>query len=290
LQYSLETDFLKITADSHGAGLTGIIDQADGYQYLWQGDPAFWPGRAPVLFPIIGNLNGGKYLYQGKEYAMGRHGFASNREFLCSESGGNSLTFFLNQDDATLSQYPFEFNLSVTYTLQERTVTTAFRVENPGNQTIWFSIGGHPGFNCGLNSDGKKSGRLVFEKTETARRIINESGFLTGREAACLNNEDTVDLADWDFDGKTKVAIFEKLRSDYVTLEDRGNGRKVRLRFAGLPYLGIWSPSNAAPFVCLEPWYGVTDTIGVNTILDQKRGIQSLAAGAIFSCGYDIMI
>jgi galactose mutarotase-like enzyme len=108
------------------------------------------------------------------------------------------------------------------------------------------------------------------------------------REESCLNNEDTIDLACCDFDGKTKVVIFEKLRSNYVTLEDRGNGRKIRMRFAGFPYLGIWSPSNAAPFVCLEPWYGVAGTIGVNEILEQKRGIQSLAVGAIFSCSYAI--
>lgn len=288
MYYTLENNFLKIEVNPQGAELMSVLDKFDGYQYLWQGDPSFWRSRAPVLFPIIGNLNGGTYRYQGKEYAMQRHGFASKMDFHLDEAGKESIAFCLNHDSLTLNQYPFEFKLWVTYTLHEKMLTTAFRVENTGNQRLWFSIGGHPGFNCSLNPEGRKDCRLVFEKVETVNRLVNESGYLTGGEEPFLKDQSLVDLAALDFDGKTKVYVLKSLRSERVTLEDRRNGKAVMIQFAGFSYLGIWSPSNKAPFVCIEPWYGITGTAGVDDVLNEKRGIQGLEKGNCFICSYDI--
>ena len=289
MQYELENDCLKIEISQRGAELMSIIGKSDGYQYLWQGDPLIWGKRAPLLFPIIGHLNHGKYRYQGREYAMGLHGFASKMDFSLCQVGENSITFSLSHDNTTLNQYPFEFRLLVTYTLQKSMLTTAYWVENTGDQILWFSIGGHPGFNCSLNPEGRKNVRLVFEKVETISRFVNESGYLTGREAPFLKDQNVMDIASLDFDGKTKVYPLKSLRSASVALEDRGDGKTVTIRFAGFPYLGIWSPSNQAPFVCIEPWYGITATAGVDDELDKKQGIQELQAGTSFTCGYYII-
>ncbi len=290
MQYLLENDFLKTEISSHGAELRSVIGKSDGYQYLWQGDPQFWDSRAPVLFPIVGNLNEGQYGYGEKRYAMERHGFAAKKEFFLSKEEENSLTFCLEDDPSTLCRYPFQFRLLVTYTLQEKTLTTRFQVENRDHQPLWFSIGGHPALNCSVSPDGRKNGRLVFEKPETIKRLVNESGYMTGREAPFLEGGNAVDIASLDFDGKTKVYILKGLRSESVTLEDRGNLKAVTVRFAGFPYLGIWSPVNQAPFVCIEPWYGITSTQGVSPDLRMKEGILSLAPGQQFRCQYKIVI
>ncbi len=288
MQYRLENDHLQIEVSPRGAELMSIVGKSDGYQYLWQGDPQIWGKRAPLLFPIVGHLNQGKYLYQGREYPLDLHGFASKMNFCLCEVWENSITFSLSHDSTTLRQYPFEFRLSVTYALRGKTVSTAYRVENAGNQTLWFSIGGHPGFNCSLNPEGRKDCRLVFEKNETLNRLVNESGYLTGQEAPFLKNQNIVDVASLDFDGKTKVYPLKGLRSKTVTLEDLRNGKMVRVRFAGFPYLGIWSPSNPAPFLCIEPWHGITSTAGKVDQLHKKQGIQRLEAAGFFTCSYDL--
>jgi galactose mutarotase-like enzyme len=288
LQQILNNEYLQIEVNSRGAELMGVIDKSDGHQYLWQGDPLYWKNRAPVLFPIIGNLTGGKYHFEGREYAMQRHGFASMMDFDLAKTGENAITFALSQDEFTLSQYPFEFRLSVTYILSERTLTTAFQVENTGTQMLWFSIGGHPGLNCGLNAEGRKDCRLIFEKAEKVNRLVNELGYLTGREEPFLQDQRSVDIASLNFDGKTKVYVLKDLRSESLTLEDSGNGKSVRFGFAGFPYLGIWSPSNQAPFLCIEPWYGITGTAGVIDELNHKRGILKVKTGDFFRYGYDM--
>ncbi len=289
LLYKLENDCLKIEISSKGAELMSVMGKTDGYQYLWQGDPQIWGKRSPLLFPIIGNLNQGKYLYRGKEYALGLHGFAAKMDFCPCEAGEKSVTFSLSHDSTTLREYPFEFRLLVTFTLQEKMLTTVYRVENTGNQTLWFSIGGHPGFNCSLTLDGRKNVGLVFEKVETVSRLVNESGYLTGREEPFLKGQNIVDVASLDFDGKKKVVALKGFTSENVIMEDRGNGKMVMVRMAGFPFLGIWSPTNQAPFLCIEPWYGITATFGVNEELDKKQGIQELQAGNNFTCGYDIV-
>jgi galactose mutarotase-like enzyme len=287
--YTLENDFLKMVVSKKGAELLEVIGKSDGYPYLWQGEPAFWGSRAPVLFPIIGNLNQGKYRYDGKEYRMQRHGFAAKSDFECWQNDVDEISFSLTHSQATLSQYPFEFRLDVRYRLQNSTITTEYRVENTGSRQMWFSIGGHPGFHCSLNSEGKKAGRLIFERNETVNRLVNELGYLTGREEPFLSAQNIIDLATVDFDSNAKVYIMKNLTSEQVTLEDQKSGKQVRLRFPGFPYLGIWSPSNNAPFVCIEPWYGITSVIADSADeLEHKPGIQGLAPGECFICSYDI--
>jgi galactose mutarotase-like enzyme len=288
MQYTLENDYLNIEISPRGAELMSIIGKPDGYQYLWQGSPQIWGKRAPLLFPIVGHLNQGKYRYQGREYAMGLHGFASQMDFSSCEAGENSIVFSLCHNIATLSQYPFQFRLVVIYTLLEKRLTTMYRVENTEDQTLWFSIGGHPAFNCSLNQEGRKDCRLVFAKPETVNRLVNESGYLTGQAVPFLKDQNVVEVASLDFDGKTKVYPLKGLRSESVTLEDHNNGKTVRLGYAGFPFLGIWSPSNRAPLVCIEPWCGITATVGVEDVLNQKQGIQRLGAGGYFSCSYDM--
>jgi galactose mutarotase-like enzyme len=277
MQYTLENDYLNIEISPRGAELLSVIGKADGYQYLWQGNPQIWGKRAPLLFPIVGQLNQGKYLYQGREYSMGLHGFASQIDFSPCEAGEDSIMFSLCHNIDTFSQYPFQFRLAVIYTLLGKRLTTTYRVENMGDQTLWFSIGGHPAFNCSLNQEGRKDCRLV-----------NESGYLTGQAVPFLKDQNVVDVASLDFDGKTKVYPLKGLRSETVTLVDHNNGKTVRLGYAGFPFLGIWSPSNRAPLVCIEPWCGITATVGVEDVLNQKQGIQWLGAGGYFSCSYDM--
>ena len=54
--YTIENEFLRVSAEDDGAQLSSVELKENGKEFLWQGDPSVWYGRAPVLFPIIGQL------------------------------------------------------------------------------------------------------------------------------------------------------------------------------------------------------------------------------------------
>ncbi|MDI1283067.1 MAG: aldose 1-epimerase family protein, partial [Reyranella sp.] len=63
-----------------GAELIRLQD-GRGADLLWNGDPAFWTGHAPLLFPIVGEAKGNRIRVAGTAYEIGRHGFARTSTF-----------------------------------------------------------------------------------------------------------------------------------------------------------------------------------------------------------------
>ena len=147
MNYVIENDLIRVTVSDTGAEIVSVYGKTTRFEYLWQGNPEFWQGRAPLLFPICGRLTDGKYVYNGKEYSMIIHGFARKKTFALAEKSGDKAVFVLESDEETLAQYPFPFRLTVTYTVNGSTVRTAMKVENTGKSDLRFSLGGHPGFN-----------------------------------------------------------------------------------------------------------------------------------------------
>lgn len=286
--YNLENDFLLVKINSFGAEISNIIDKRDGYEYIWQGDSNYWGKRAPILFPIVGNLNNKRYKFEGKEYVMNQHGFAKEMEFTKIEHSESKLTLSLTYNDDTTIQYPFEFELIVSYILSATTLITEYNVKNTSKKDMWFSIGGHPGFCCSVNPEGKKAGKLLFPIKETVNYIENKSGYLTGLKKPFMIDENVIDVGTIDFNGKTKVYILEGLQSEHLIFEEIDKEKRVCISFRGFPYLGIWSSSNLAPFVCIEPLYGITSTCDVECDLRDKKGIMKLDAGKCFSCSFEI--
>lgn len=286
--YSLENDFLSVKIDSFGAELSSMMDKRDCYEYIWHGDSRYWSKKAPNLFPIIGNLNNDRYKFQEKEYIMKRHGFAKDMEFSKVDSSSNKCIFCITYDNNTMRQYPFKFKLFVTYLLSGTTLTVKYSVENIDEKDIWFSIGGHPGFCCKVNSEGRKEGKILFPIKETVNCIENKSGYLTGVKKTFMTEENTINIGSLDFDGETKVYILEKLQSEHLILEDIWGEKRVCIKFNEFPYIGIWSPSNEAPFICVEPWYGITSTRDEECNFTKKQGMIKLGAKKTFSCSFEI--
>ena len=148
--YTIENDSLRVVAKSDGAELTSIITKADGREYLWQADKQHWSRHAPVLFPFVGRLKNDRYVYNGKTYAVGQHGFARDKEFVLSAQSEQYLEFSLQSDARTRTLYPFDFALKIGYRLEGGSVAVEYTVSNTGNSEMLFSIGAHPGFNIPL--------------------------------------------------------------------------------------------------------------------------------------------
>jgi galactose mutarotase-like enzyme len=130
---------------------------------------------------------------------------------------------------------------------------------------------------------------LVFEKKERVRRhFLNADNVRTGESAPFLDNEDHVAVTP-DLFEKGAIVLLDHVSRE-LTLRSRVSRRYVTVRFAGFPYLGIWSPKGDVPFVCLEPWHGVMPLGSSPQELEKKEGVRSLAPGAEFRSAYQVEV
>ncbi|MBI9104918.1 MAG: aldose 1-epimerase family protein [Spirochaetales bacterium] len=281
----------KITAEfkSLGAELTSLKD-SDGHEYLWQGHPDHWTGQSPLLFPIIGGLENDSYDYAGKTWNMKSHGFARKSEWVLECRDRNSIIFNLKSNAETMKNYPFEFKVSLIYSIHDNCLEVEYEVWNMDKKSLPFQIGGHPAFNCPIEGNKRFSDyRLKLGKKETSRTLLKKT-ILTGETAPCLENSDTIDLNHNLFDNG--ALIFRDLVSLRITLETNDStGKKITMEFPGFTHFGIWKkPKTDAPFICLEPWYGVDSTEGGPGEIEKKEGIINLEPSGIFKAGYRIIL
>ncbi len=258
MEYRLKNGKFTAAATTQGGELISFRD-GEGTEYLWQGDPAFWVGRDPILFPIVGALKDGKIRFPEGEYAMGRHGFARNARFTLAEQGEDCVTLELTESPETLAQYPYPFRLRVTHRLTERGFETAYGVKNTGEGPMMYCVGGHAAFNCPVRAGERfEDYRLVFDEREDAGSVaVGPGGVLGGfLEEEYLRGTDTIALDHGIFD-RADTLIFDGLRSQGVSLVHKDTGRGLRMDFHQFPMLGIWTmPEKNAPYICIEPWQG----------------------------------
>lgn len=280
---------LTLTLSTLGAELQSIMD-ADGKEYLWQADPAFWNRHSPLLFPIVCGLWEDTYRLQGKEYRLGRHGFARDTEFKVIAKGDSQVIFALHDSPETMNDYPFHFNLSVSYKLRDNKVHVVWHVENTDDKPIFFQIGGHPAFNVpGLLPGEPLKGRLKFDNAEPIRLFGNIGGCIDKGRREQVETEDGV----WTFTQesfKDDAVIFDHSQIKHVELLNPNGKAEVTLDFK-TPAVGIWSPyGKEAPFVCIEPWYGIHDWAEYDGDFRDKHLMNKLLPGASFMSEYVITI
>ncbi len=286
---TIKNDRLEVSTKSEGAELTSI--KLNDKEYLWNGDEKYWGRHAPILFPIVGKLKDGKTLIEDKEYLMGRHGFARDMEFEVIEHTENKVKYLLKSDDRTLKSYPYLFELYVSYELEGNRLKVVYEVKNTDEKDIYFSIGAHPAFCCPIEEKEKFEDYYIeFEKNETQNFIAqDENGYISEGNSLIMDNTNVLEL-DKDVFKKIDTYIFHNLNSKEVSLKSKKSGRCIKMYFESFPYFGIWTKPNAAPFICLEPWYGVTDFKRTDGKFINKVGIQRLEIGKIFVCDYEIEV
>ena len=273
--HTLENDALRVSVADAGAELVGVYDKTRNAERLWTGDAAVWNRHAPILFPFVGRVMDGKYRVSGREYPMPtQHGFARDRVFECVQATGDSVTHRLTADEGTRAVYPYDFALTVAHRLDGRRLHVTWTVENRGQEEMFFSIGGHPGF---LPPAGvkKEDCEIVFPGAqELWYRSVNAAGYALPevRELALKDGRAGYqsDIPDtWIFeDGQVKT----------VGLAEKGKAPFVTLHCEAFPMLAVWA-NPKGPFICLEPWFGHTDDVGFAGSIHQKKAVQRLEAG-----------
>ena len=280
---------LTVEIADHGAELVSVKD-AQGKEYLWQADPKYWGRHSPILFPIVGSLWNGVYHVCGKDYPLSRHGFARDMDFHLIAKGDEQVVFALHDSAETLKKYPFHFNLAVSYRLKDNQLHVVWHVENTDDKTIWFQVGGHPAFNVPDMKQGEAlHGRLRFDNAEPIRRFLAEQGCLDRARHEEVKTENGV----WAFDTQSfdnDALVFDHSQIRKIELLDAEGKAAVTVQTKA-PALGIWSPSGKdAPFICIEPWYGVTDIDGFDGELRDKYLVNQLLPGSSFMSEYVITI
>ena len=287
--YILENDKLRVKVSSLGAEMQSIRSVADGTEYLWQGDSQYWARRASNLFPVCGRLWENKYIYRGKTYELGSHGFARGKEWEVQHQTAASLTLQLKPDEDTLNAYPFRFSLEMTYALNEDHLAVVTIVRNEDDKDMIFSVGGHPGFNVPLTEGTVyEDYKLVFDKECQPRKFVNdENCFHLGKMALfALEDNRVLPLRHGLFDDD---AIFLQDTCGGVTLCSDKSDHSVHIASPDSPYLGIWhTPKSDAPFVCLEPWVQSPSRAGEVSNLEEKESMICLAPNEVYRNTYTI--
>ncbi len=274
--HSIENEALKISVKRFGCELTSIKSKNSSYEYLWQGNPDIWSGQSPVLFPIIGRLIEDKYTLNGKEYEMEKHGFSRRCDWEFIEKDDISLTFRLSENEKTLESYPYRFELIVKFILEGNRLTVEHKIINKNDCTMYFSIGAHPAFNCEIGD------RLIFDYNETLETIKIDlvNSLRLPETTPLLKDENEIIITEEIFN--EDALIFEGVKSENITLISESNKRSIKFNLGNAPYLGIWAKPGA-PYVCIEPWYGVNDSTEKKADFSQKDAINSLKANDSFT-------
>ena len=271
---TLKCGSVEIAVADRGAELRSY--KVDGEEFMWDRNPEIWAASSPVLFPFVGSIKNGVYNYKGKDYEITtRHGFARTEDFDFVEKTENSLKFRFSSNSETLKKYPFEFDLFLTYTVNDGILEIGYDVVNKNNSEMYFSLGTHPAFALNVN-DGLKLDDyyLEFEKNETSQKYkLNEKGLVLDEKADCLNNENKLHITETVFNDD--AIIFKNLKSEKVTIKNSKNSKELTVEYKGFPYIAFWSKPKA-PFVCIEPWYGISDFENTSGKLEEKTGILKL--------------
>jgi len=290
--YSIENEFIKISVDTNGAQLMSYYSKKTNTEYLWQGEPEFWTGRAYNLFPVIGRMVDGIYTYKGKTYSIRAHGIARYYEFTLEECSDNKIAMVLKDNEDTFKEYPFHFTFRVIFTIDGYALKTTYEVKNHGDDTLISSFGGHPGINIPFEK-GKgefEDYYLEFSKpTQTKRQLLWERTFMAEKS-------EPFELVD----GK-KIPLYHELFVDdavilentsyCVSVKSKTDPRYVTMHYEDFPFIGFWQTDKpGAPYVCLEPWGSLPATAHTVTDLETKKYMSHVAPNETASASFTMEI
>ncbi|MGL4912024.1 MAG: aldose 1-epimerase family protein [Romboutsia sp.] len=288
--YILENENLIIESKSSGAELTRIFSTKLNKEILWNADSNFWGRHSPILFPIVGKLQDNETVIEDSTYNMSQHGFARDMDFDILNRDENTITYKLVSNSNTKKLYPYSFELLVKYTLLNSSVEIQWTVINTDDKEIYFSIGAHPAFNLNFNNcDSLSDYYLEFKHRGNVDKILLNGPYADNK----VSIEDIKTLSICNDSFKNDALIYTNI--DQISLRSNKCNEVIKVDFKDFPLVGIWTPyyketNSTAPFLCIEPWYGLADSVDYNKTFKNKNYINTLSIGEIFSTSYSITI
>lgn len=292
MEFVLNNERMQARVRTLGGELVSLTDQK-GTEYLWNGDPAYWAGVNPILFPIIGGLKEGKVMLDGESWEMKRHGFARDQEFSVIEQTEDSICLELKDSKETRSVYPRSFQLKVRHQLDAEGFSTSFEVCNRDTRRMPFCIGAHTAFRCPLHAgEAFEDYELVFNHAEEAGALLldGQGCVLGNSEEKLLDGTRQLRLEYSTFE-KLDTIIFKNLKSQGVSLQHRESGEGIHVEYSGFPIIAFWTPgAKRAPFLCIEPWHGCAAAKWEKGTFEEKEGCILLEPGEQITLGYSVKV
>ena len=273
----------NITATINHLGAEVISLKSHDKEYIWEGNPVFWGKHSPILFPIVGTLKDNSYKYNSISYQLSRHGFARETEFKLIEKKEDLAVFSIASNEDTKKVYPFEFELQLIYSLEDNHLNIQYKVTNKGIGQMPFSIGAHPA----IALPGKfENYSIQFEKEEPLVYNLLENDLISDEVKTLFTTDNKVDLHYSLFEND--ALIFKNLKSRSLTIFENQKPM-IKMHYKDFPHLGIWTKMNA-PFLCIEPWFGYSDSNESTGSILEKEGIQILESKSTFDAQFSIEI
>lgn len=281
---------LVASVDSCGAELKSLRRVDTDQEYMWCGDKQYWGRTSPTLFPLVGGLKNGEYRYDNKVYQMAKHGFVRDREFKLMSHDAAELWFVTEADEETKKIYPFDFRLEIGYRLEGMTLKVLWRVENPFDKTIYFSIGGHPAFNCPIRQEEKRDDYyLRFDGEGCIRNtVIGEDGLASDKKVIYELEDGMLPVSEELF-AKDSL-VMEDYQLHEISLLTPDKKPYVTVAF-DMPVVAVWTmPGKNSPFICIEPWCGNCDHTNFAGTWEERKWGNRVEPGQRFAQEYSIII
>ncbi len=270
---TLKNDCLKVDILEKGAEIRSVLG-ANGTQFMWDANPDVWAQSAPVMFPVCGGLRDDKYILNGKEYTLGKHGFAKLCDFEVIGHTDEKAVFCLRSNEESKKCFPFDYDFTITYTLVKNSIYVSYEVLNRGNDTMYFSFGGHEAYAC---PEGIEEYSVVFAKNVTLKSLVLNGNLLEYKTNTVLENSNKLDLKEDFF--AIDALVFDKVDFNKATLVHRNSSKKITVNFEGFKTFMLWTrPNGAGKYICLEPWCNAPDFVDSDYDFTKKDGVMALNA------------
>ena len=279
---TIKNEYLTAKINELGAELKSLV--CNDTEYIWEGRSEVWAGSCPLLFPICGGLKNDKYVLNGKEYTLEKHGYIRFKTFEVENKTDESVVFLHKSDNETKEHFPFDYELRVIYTLNEKTLKIDYSVINKNDNTMYFSIGSHEGY---YTPEGIEDYDVIFPQNETLNAYVLYGNLLSNQQIPIIKDSSILPLYDKYF--TVDALVFKCLKSRSATLRNRKTGKAVRVDFPDADYFLLWHKPNS-PYMCLEPWIGIQDIIGSSYDITKKEGIIALESGSEYNNTHTITI
>ena len=284
---SIRSDEMSVKVSTDGAQLMSV--EKNGTEYLWQGDPAYWADRAPVLFPAVGAVRNGRTIFEGKYYDLTKHGLVRHAEFAVREHTAGSVTLGVTDSEESLLKYPYHFDFSVKYEVKENVLSCEMTAVNTGSRKMPYILGGHPAFNVPFAGGKFEDYAVRFEKPETMSLPSINADMLIDHSQPLMKIENLSEIKLSHDLFLNDALIFDGTDSKKISLVSP-DGKSIEMDYSDFAIIAVWSSRNGGPFAALEPWVGCATCTDEDDDFLSKRYVQILEPGEKKSYAFTVRI
>ena len=287
----LSNQYLTVNLHPKGAEIISIVGNQDHINYMWKRDACQWANSAPILFPIVGAIKNDTCRIDGKEYHMTQHGFARHNEFEIKNQSQTEVTFTLVSNDEIIKQYPYLFELNVTYKLVKNTLTCSINVKNKDHQTIYFQVGGHPAFACPfMENESSNDYYVEFSEYETRNQKVIDVAKrgMSHVELPFFDHEKRFFVRQQLFNND--AIVIKDFKSENISIKSLNHQKSIVFHMQGFDHVGLWTAKHVGGLLAIEPWVGHADYVDFDGEFKEKESCVALDTDKEFNVQFTVEI